>query len=85
VLKNSKYKNRLTYLTFLNQRSNLARYGIKSTIVDDRSDKTSTGKADGLQPKTIETLKQLGLASSLLDQGVKVYDICFWVCIPWLI
>lgn len=85
MLKNSKYKNRLTYLTFLNQRSNLARYGIKSTIVDDRSDKTSTGKADGLQPKTIETLKQLGLASSLLDQGVKVYDICFWVCIPWLI
>ncbi|KAH6672564.1 FAD binding domain-containing protein [Halenospora varia] len=58
--------------------SNLARYGIKSTIVDDRNDKTSTGKADGLQPKTIETLKQLGLASSLLDQGVKVYDICFW-------
>ncbi|KAI9649564.1 hypothetical protein NHQ30_002144 [Ciborinia camelliae] len=39
---------------------------------------TATGRADGLQPKTIETLKQLGLASSLLEKGVKVYDICFW-------
>jgi len=60
-------------------RSNLARYGIKPVIFDDRSDKTSTGRADGLQPKTIETLKQLRLADSLLEKGVKVYDICFWV------
>ncbi|KAL3426087.1 FAD binding domain-containing protein [Phlyctema vagabunda] len=58
--------------------SNLTRYGIRPTIVDDRSDKTSTGRADGLQPKTIETFKQLGLADSLLKKGVKVYDICFW-------
>jgi 2-polyprenyl-6-methoxyphenol hydroxylase-like FAD-dependent oxidoreductase len=57
----------------------LARYGIKPVVVDDRSDKTSTGRADGLQPKTIETLQQLRLADSLLKKGVKVYDICFWV------
>lgn len=59
--------------------SNLARYGIKATIVDDRADKTSTGRADGLQPKTIETFRQLRLADSLLRKGVKIYDICFWV------
>ncbi|TVY76161.1 3-hydroxybenzoate 4-monooxygenase, partial [Lachnellula suecica] len=58
--------------------SNLARYGIKPVVVDDRSDKTSTGRADGLQPKTIETFRQLHLAESLLQKGVKVYDICFW-------
>ncbi|PBP25483.1 hypothetical protein BUE80_DR003541 [Diplocarpon rosae] len=58
--------------------SNLVRYGIKTTIVDDRADKTSTGRADGLQPKTIETLKQLGLAGPLLQKGAKIYDICFW-------
>ncbi|KIW15396.1 hypothetical protein PV08_05442 [Exophiala spinifera] len=58
--------------------ANLARYGIKSRIVDDRDDKTSTGRADGLQPKTIETFKQLRLADSLLQKGVKIYDICFW-------
>ncbi|EXJ81516.1 hypothetical protein A1O1_07580 [Capronia coronata CBS 617.96] len=58
--------------------SNLARYGIKAKIVDDRDDKTSTGRADGLQPKTIETFRQLRLADSLLQKGVKIYDICFW-------
>ncbi|QSZ34329.1 hypothetical protein DSL72_005920 [Monilinia vaccinii-corymbosi] len=56
----------------------LARYGIPIRILDDRPSSTATGRADGLQPKTIETLKQLGLASSLLEKGVKVYDICFW-------
>ncbi|OQV06647.1 FAD binding domain-containing protein [Cladophialophora immunda] len=62
--------------------SNLARYGIKSKIVDDRPDKTSTGRADGLQPKTIETFRQLRLESSLLQKGVKIYDICFWSSTP---
>ncbi|KIW72198.1 hypothetical protein PV04_00410 [Phialophora macrospora] len=62
--------------------SNLARYGIKSTIVDDRDDKTPTGRADGLQPKTIETLRQLRLDSSLLQKGVQIYDICFWSSTP---
>jgi len=55
-------------------------YGIKAKIIDDRDDKTSTGRADGLQPKTIETFRQLRLADSLLRKGVKIYDICFWVC-----
>ncbi|PKX90016.1 FAD binding domain protein [Aspergillus novofumigatus IBT 16806] len=57
---------------------NLVRYGIPVVILDDRPDKTSTGKADGLQPKTIETFKQLRLADSLLRNGVRVYDISFW-------
>ncbi|KAK2781413.1 hypothetical protein FQN53_000604 [Emmonsiellopsis sp. PD_33] len=58
--------------------SNLVRYGVKTTLLDDRPDKTSTGKADGMQPKTIETFKQLRLADDLLKKGVKVYDISFW-------
>lgn len=60
-------------------RSNLVKLGIKTIIIDDRPDKTSTGRADGLQPKTIETFRQLGLADSLLKKGVRIYDICFWV------
>jgi hypothetical protein len=60
-------------------RSNLVRYGIDVQIIDDREDKTATGRADGLQPKTIETLRQMRLASGLLEKGVKIYDICFWV------
>ncbi|OJD15334.1 hypothetical protein AJ78_04418 [Emergomyces pasteurianus Ep9510] len=31
-----------------------------------------------MQPKTIETFKQLRLADDLLRKGVKVYDISFW-------
>lgn len=59
--------------------ANLVRFGIKTTILDDRADKTSTGRADGLQPKSIETLKQMRLADPLLQRGVRIHDICFWV------
>ncbi|KAG9952097.1 phenol 2-monooxygenase, partial [Aureobasidium melanogenum] len=58
--------------------ANLVRFGIKTTILDDRADKTSTGRADGLQPKSIETLKQMRLADPLLQRGVRIHDICFW-------
>ncbi|KAL4975980.1 FAD binding domain-containing protein [Aspergillus desertorum] len=57
---------------------NLTRFGIPIVLLDDRPDKTSTGKADGIQPKTIETLKQLRLADKLLRDGARVYDISFW-------
>ncbi|KAJ6020871.1 hypothetical protein N7540_006375 [Penicillium herquei] len=57
---------------------NLARFGIEVIILDDRPDKTSTGKADGMQPKTIETFKQMRLAEPLLKNAARVYDISFW-------
>ncbi|KAL4802008.1 FAD binding domain protein [Aspergillus unguis] len=50
---------------------NLTRLGIPILLLDDRPDRTSTGKADGIQPKTIETLKQLGLADKLLKNGAR--------------
>ena len=59
--------------------ANLVRFGIKTAIWDDRLDKTATGRADGLQPKSIETLRQMRLADPLLRRGVRIYDICFWV------
>lgn len=55
------------------------RFGIDVIILDDRPDKTSAGKADGIQPKTIETFKQMRLADSLLRNAARVYDISFWV------
>lgn len=57
---------------------NLVRYGIKTRIIDDRPDRTSTGRADGIQPKTIETLRQMRVAEPLLRKGVRIYDIAFW-------
>lgn len=59
--------------------ANLVRFGVRTTILDDRTDKTSTGRADGLQPKSVETLKQMRLADPLLQRGVRIHDICFWV------
>lgn len=56
----------------------LARFGIKVQIHDERPDQTTVGRADGLQPKTIETFQMLRLGNDLLDTGVKVFDICMW-------
>lgn len=59
-------------------RALLARFGIKVKVLDDRPDQTAVGRADGLQPKTIETFLMLRLGQDLLDTGVKVFDICMW-------
>ncbi|KAI5861558.1 FAD binding domain-containing protein [Durotheca rogersii] len=56
----------------------LTRFGINVEVIDERADQTQAGRADGLQPKTIETLRQLRLADGLLQKGAKVFDICFW-------
>jgi phenol 2-monooxygenase len=69
-------------LLTLNPSCNLIRFGINAEIIDNRSDKTTTGRADGLQPKTIETLKQMRLADRLLLKAVKVYDINIWQSTP---
>ncbi|GKT42101.1 phenol hydroxylase [Colletotrichum spaethianum] len=58
--------------------ANLGRFGIKVEVIDDRADQTPVGRADGLQPKTIETFRQMRLADPLLLRGVRVYDISFW-------
>ncbi|OAQ90914.1 FAD binding domain-containingprotein [Purpureocillium lilacinum] len=56
----------------------LARYGVAVEVIDDRADQTPVGRADGLQPKTIETFRQLRLSDALLQRGVRVFDISFW-------
>lgn len=56
----------------------LRRFGIKTKLIDSRPEKVSLGKADGIQPKSLETFEQLGLLERLLPLGVKVYDITFW-------
>ncbi|KAI5795003.1 FAD binding domain-containing protein [Geopyxis carbonaria] len=60
----------------------LTRFGIPVKIIDERRTPTPAGRADGLQPKTIETFKALGLAEPLLRRGVKIYDISFWNSTP---
>ncbi|KIW03959.1 hypothetical protein, variant [Verruconis gallopava] len=59
--------------------SHLIRFGINAEIIDNRSERTATGRADGLQPKTIETLKQMRIADRIMLKGVKVNDIRLWM------
>jgi len=63
-------------------RAQLVRAGIPIKVIDERADKTLTGRADGLQPKTLETFKQLGIADGILRKGAKIYDNSFWNSYP---
>ncbi|VUC32946.1 unnamed protein product [Clonostachys rosea] len=56
----------------------LARLGLNIKVLDERPDQTTVGRADGIQPKTIETLQMLRLGDELFQTGVKVFDICMW-------
>ncbi|KAK1998852.1 FAD binding domain-containing protein [Colletotrichum falcatum] len=56
----------------------LARFGQRVQIIDERPDQTAVGRADGIQPKSIETLQMLRLGDELLRAGVRVHDICMW-------
>ncbi|KAH7239526.1 FAD binding domain-containing protein [Fusarium tricinctum] len=56
----------------------LAKLGLSIKVADARPYQTTVGRADGIQPKTIETLQMLRIGDDLLHQGVKVHDICMW-------
>ncbi|KAK1984000.1 FAD binding domain-containing protein [Colletotrichum cereale] len=56
----------------------LARFGQHVQVIDERPDQTTFGRADGIQPKSIETLQMLRLGDELLRTGVRVHDICMW-------
>jgi phenol 2-monooxygenase len=56
----------------------LVRFGINVIVIDDRSKNSTTGRADGLQPRTIEILRHMRIADRLLLKGVKTHDMRFW-------
>lgn len=56
----------------------VARLGLSVKIADERPDQTTVGRADGIQPKTIETLRMLRIGDELMRTGVTVHDICLW-------
>ncbi|ENH70068.1 Phenol 2-monooxygenase [Fusarium oxysporum f. sp. cubense race 1] len=56
----------------------LAKLGLSVKVIDERPDQTTVGRADGIQPKTIETLQMLRIGDDLVQTGVKVHDICMW-------
>jgi hypothetical protein len=56
----------------------LARYGLSDDsllCVDTKSTALKSGQADGLQPRTLETLKSLGLADEILSEGCQMWQV----------
>ncbi|GAA6038259.1 hypothetical protein JCM8097_003909 [Rhodosporidiobolus ruineniae] len=66
----------------------LTTYGLKVLHIDNRPTTTEAGRADGIQPRTIEVLRNIGavpyeegkagLAKRMINQGVRVYEVAFW-------
>ncbi|GAA5903543.1 hypothetical protein JCM8208_003620 [Rhodotorula glutinis] len=66
----------------------LTTYGFKVLHIDNRPTTTEAGRADGLQPRTLEVLRNIGgvhyeegkasLAKRMINQGVRVQEVSFW-------
>jgi phenol 2-monooxygenase len=62
--------------------ANFARQGIKTRIVDKRSQKIFTGQADGLQCRTLETLQSLGFADRVW-KGTTLARLPLFACLTY--
>lgn len=56
-----------------------AQYNLSTRIIDQKSGRTSTGHADGLQSRTLEILESFGIVDPILKQGAPEVDMCYWV------
>ena len=59
----------------------LSRYGIgedRLLCVDSKDGSTVAGQADGLQPRTIEVFKGLGIADEILNEACQMWEVAFW-------
>jgi len=57
----------------------LSRWGYKVKHIDNRPVPTATGRADGIQPRSIEILKNLGLKSKIFaHHPARVHEVAFW-------
>ncbi|KAH8802668.1 FAD binding domain-containing protein [Xylogone sp. PMI_703] len=59
----------------------LARYGLSDAsllCIDSKPTALKSGQADGLQPRTLEVLKSLGLVGEFLTEGCQMWEIAFW-------
>ncbi|KAA8908203.1 FAD binding domain-containing protein [Sphaerosporella brunnea] len=56
----------------------LSRYGISCLPVELVTAMIIPGQADGLQPRTLEVLRQLGLSEEVFTQGYANYRVAFW-------
>lgn len=61
----------------------LSRWGYSVKHIDNRPLPTATGRADGIQPRSLEILQNLGLKRQLMSyEPARVYDVAFWDPLP---
>ena len=57
----------------------LARWGYRIKHVDNRDVPTVTGRADGIQPRSLHLLRNMGLKRQIMAyEPAKVYEVAFW-------
>ncbi|KAK8009223.1 hypothetical protein PG991_011774 [Apiospora marii] len=57
----------------------LARWGYTIKHIDNRAEPTPTGRADGIQPRSLELLRNMGLKSAIMaHKPARVYEVAFW-------
>lgn len=57
----------------------LARWGYRIKHIDNRPEPTKTGRADGIQPRSLDLLRNMGLKPSIMAwEPAKVYEVAFW-------
>ncbi|KAF1810326.1 hypothetical protein P152DRAFT_94815 [Eremomyces bilateralis CBS 781.70] len=57
----------------------LARWGYKIKHIDNRPEPTATGRADGIQPRSLDLLRNMGLKRAIMaHHPAKVYEVAFW-------
>lgn len=57
----------------------LARWRYKIKHIDNRPEPTKTGRADGIQPRSLDLLRNMGLKPAIMAyEPAKVYEVAFW-------
>lgn len=57
----------------------LSRWGYRIKHIDNRPEPTTTGRADGIQPRSLDLIKNLGLKREFMAvQPARVYEVAFW-------
>lgn len=57
----------------------LARWGYKIKHIDNRPEPTPRGRADGIQPRSLDLLRNMGLKTAIMaHKPARVYEVAFW-------
>lgn len=57
----------------------LARWGYEIKHIDNRPTPTATGRADGIQPRSLDLLRNMNLKRQIMArEPAKVYEVAFW-------